>query len=197
MPIVAKYAAKAEIYRTAAKEKMASLRATPEGRAVLAARERKYIANLRVRVLTILGNQCRCGQTNSAMLQVDHRHDDGAAERKSLSCRQLYLKILANPEGYQLLCANCNWRKRNDKASRSEEVESLRLAAIAKCGGCCTGCGEADEAVLQFDHVENDGWMRHRNRQMRLRYKGHIRDATGIQLLCANCHQVKIFAKEV
>lgn len=197
MPTATKYAAEAETYRIAAKEKMAGLRATPEGRAILAARERKYVANLRVRVLALLGNQCRCGQTNPAMLQIDHTHDNGAAERKSLSCRQLYLKILASPEGYQTLCANCNWRKRNDKANRSEEVEGLRLAAIAKCGGCCAGCGEADEAVLQFDHVENDGWMRRKNRQMRLRYKGYIRDATGIQLLCANCHQAKTFAKEV
>ena len=58
----------------------------------------------------------KCGFNDSRALQIDHINNDGAEERKKLFGSRLdagirfyyYLKRNNFPEGYQVLCANCN-----------------------------------------------------------------------------------------
>lgn len=95
---------------------------------------------LRLRIIGKLGGRCadsRCrwvnedgstGCTDAEILQIDHKHGGGAEERKRINAPSTYYKkILADTTGsYQLLCANCNWKKRYEnvelfKDSRSEE----------------------------------------------------------------------------
>ena len=55
------------------------------------------------------------GCTDHRCLQVDHVNSNGAEERKKFghNSSKIYRRILAGCiEGYQLLCANCNWIKK-------------------------------------------------------------------------------------
>ena len=73
------------------------------------------IGSLRLKklgVYSLLGGECReCGIKDERVLQIDHRYSDGNKER-GLTRTQLYKKVMNNSRRYQLLCANCNWKKR-------------------------------------------------------------------------------------
>jgi len=101
------------------------------------------------------------------------------------------LKIISNPYGYQILCANCNWRKRESWLQRNKSTTNLRNQAIEKYGGCCVVCGVNDFEILQFDHINNDGANNYRCRVMKDRYDLYIKEDCDIQLLCCNDHQRK------
>ena len=70
----------------------------------------------RNQALTALGGECvRCGFTDVRALQIDHVNGDGGKERSAgMSQVKLYKKIFEDQTGYQLLCANCNWIKREE-----------------------------------------------------------------------------------
>jgi hypothetical protein len=68
-------------------------------------------AGLRRAVIAGYGGACKtCGFTDARALHVDHVHDDGAAERRSVVAIQRLRRIIRDqfPASYQLLCANCN-----------------------------------------------------------------------------------------
>jgi len=73
---------------------------------------------IRIKVLDILGGKCvQCGFSDSRALHVDHIHNNGAKERRTISNEKIYRKILRMSKKdreaeYQLLCANCNIIKR-------------------------------------------------------------------------------------
>lgn len=90
--------------------------------------ERVKKSNMSVRdeVYKHYGNICACcGETESKFLSIDHVNNDGAKHRKEIwtsasrrsSGSHLYRWIIKNnyPDGFQLLCMNCNHGKsRND-----------------------------------------------------------------------------------
>lgn len=58
-----------------------------------------------------------CGETMKEFLMIDHVKNDGADHRRTLKPgdkASLYSWLIRNnfPEGFQVLCANCNWGKR-------------------------------------------------------------------------------------
>ncbi len=59
-----------------------------------------------------------CGETEPLFLSIDHINNDGAEHRKALKFRggALYnwLKKNGYPEGFQVLCMNCNHGKRRN-----------------------------------------------------------------------------------
>jgi len=73
-------------------------------------------------VLAALGGKCvRCGFADPRALQIDHVNGDGRAERGAPGARRestiAYYKRVTLEAGngrYQLLCANCNWIKRDE-----------------------------------------------------------------------------------
>src|SRR5574338_1707960 len=77
---------------------------------------RLYAHRPRARVLTLLGDKCKhCGEDDVRCLQIDHINGGGRKELAGFKSRTAYLKnVTENIERYQLLCANCNWRKRWD-----------------------------------------------------------------------------------
>lgn len=90
-------------------------------------RRRKRKAGLRARALAKLGNKCSnpaCqwlnpdgsrGCADPRCLQIDHVHGGGCAERlKNGTSQELlhYAVLRDETSKYQLLCANCNWIKR-------------------------------------------------------------------------------------
>ena len=83
---------------------------------------REAFLNLRLKTLEILGNQCtRCGyEEDKRILMVDHKNDNGSAERKQNGQgwkyrKQILEKIIAGSKEYQLLCPNCSAVKEADR----------------------------------------------------------------------------------
>lgn len=85
-------------------------------------------------LLNKLGGKCvNCGESDYDVLQFDHIEDNGRLDRVKRgvinSGREFYKKmlLLSNvKEILQILCANCNWKKRSIK----EELEFLEKIGI-------------------------------------------------------------------
>lgn len=71
---------------------------------------------LRITALHKLGSECvECGFSDIRALQIDHVNGGGNQDFKSSKSgnRKVYAKIVdGDTDGYQVLCANCNWIKR-------------------------------------------------------------------------------------
>ena len=81
----------------------------------VAAKEKRQ--RLRVEVLDFYGGKCVwCGEPDKVVLTIDYINNDGAAHRRQLNIKgtKIYkwLKDNNHPSDYQVLCFNCNWRKR-------------------------------------------------------------------------------------
>jgi hypothetical protein len=79
---------------------------------------REYYKRLRLEVLTHYGGnppKCACcGESHIEFLSIDHIKGGGNKHRKSLSGnREIYRWLIKNnfPEGFQILCHNCNLSK--------------------------------------------------------------------------------------
>lgn len=76
---------------------------------------------LKIEVLAHYGNgnlKCvKCGFDDLRALSLDHINSNGAEERKKRPRGSLYLYVKKNnyPKGYQTLCMNCQWIKREEK----------------------------------------------------------------------------------
>lgn len=60
-----------------------------------------------------------CGESERTFLSIDHINNDGAKHRRECNLRtgeQLYRWLARNgfPPGFQILCMNCQWGKRNN-----------------------------------------------------------------------------------
>lgn len=80
---------------------------------------REYNRRWRRAAVAALGGKCqRCGFDDARALQIDHVGGDGAARRRAgerTGVAGYYKKVIADRTGaYQLLCANCNWIKREE-----------------------------------------------------------------------------------
>ncbi len=72
----------------------------------------------REQILNLLGNQCiHCGITDIRVLQIDHVNGNGYQDVIKWGHGRPYYKHILDVkgEGYQLLCANCNWIKRYER----------------------------------------------------------------------------------
>jgi len=90
---------------------------TPELMTQNAERERlRYMAYRQI-VIDAYGGVCSCcGESEPLFLEIDHINNNGAAHRKEIgrSAKALVKWLLDNdfPDGFQLLCANCNQGKK-------------------------------------------------------------------------------------
>jgi len=81
-------------------------------------RQRKYLVRLRMKVLnhysTPLPKCACCGESILEFLTIDHINNDGAKHRKKIGgSHSIYRWLVKNnfPEGFQVLCLNCNCGK--------------------------------------------------------------------------------------
>jgi hypothetical protein len=61
----------------------------------------------------------RCGYSDIRALGLDHINGDGARQRKLGSAGNgfyFWLRTNRYPEGFQVLCMNCNWLKREENS---------------------------------------------------------------------------------
>lgn len=83
----------------------------------------------RTKVLVRLGNKCvRCGFDDPRALQIDHINGDAPSDPNSRPQRggMLIFRLLKMSDEelrskYQLLCANCNWVKREENKEYAEK----------------------------------------------------------------------------
>lgn len=69
-------------------------------------------AALRIEALTRYGGVCVCcGESEQIFLCIDHVDGGGNAHRREIGQGSLYYWLRRNdwPEGYQVLCHNCNY----------------------------------------------------------------------------------------
>ena len=79
---------------------------------------REYTQRKRMAAVAILGGVCKyCGFNDIRALQIDHINGGGTKELKkfqgALISNLVIKSVLKNENKYQLLCANCNWIKRD------------------------------------------------------------------------------------
>jgi hypothetical protein len=69
------------------------------------------------------GYVCSCGYDDPRALQIDHVDNQGYARRKKGEAGEaLYRKVIETKgEGFQVLCANCNWIKKAELAGLTSE----------------------------------------------------------------------------
>lgn len=99
--------------------------------------QKKYRFNLRMKIFKLLGNKCsnpNCtvpnGERDWRALQIDHVNGGGRRETKKFKTPIGYYvfvlkQIKAGSKNYQLLCANCNWKKRYDNNEIYEKARFL------------------------------------------------------------------------
>jgi len=144
--------------------------------------QREGRQRLRDEVFDAYGGKCACcGETRKEYLSIDHIDGNGSEQRKETGARTSqefynWLKQNNYPEGFQVLCFNCNCGKRNysvsphDKEVFEEEFEAklkeskdagykwnLRTNIIEGYGGKCELCGEDNPHSLTIDHVNGGG----------------------------------------
>lgn len=74
---------------------------------------------VRSKALELLGNKCvRCGFSDARALQIDHVNGGGKQEYKEVGTYRICLNVINGIDGYQLLCANCNWIKRHEEGEQ-------------------------------------------------------------------------------
>lgn len=74
--------------------------------------QKNYHRRLKRELIAAYGGKCNCcGETTFEFLQLDHTNGGGHTHRKSLTLHMsAHLKKLGYPkQGYQILCANCNF----------------------------------------------------------------------------------------
>ena len=100
----------------------------PEHMKVIAKRSRD---KAKLEILTHYGlGKCQCvecGEGRIACLSIDHINGNGVRQRKQLKAHgsTFYIWLRRNnfPNGYQTLCMNCQWIKRDNKGEVKGHVQ--------------------------------------------------------------------------
>jgi hypothetical protein len=158
-----------------------------------------------------------CGCKDIRVLEIDHINDNGNIHRKNRNGRTVqYSWFISHnyPVGYQILCANCNWKKHLEniknknptyrQAMNKKTQEKLKKEVFSHYGNCCNNCGETNINILTLDHI-NGGGREHKrnitstslgNRFYGLLKKNNYLSDSPIQILCRNCQRIKVIENE-
>jgi hypothetical protein len=149
MPIKGIYQTNPEYYRQKAREydrrnrekiraRVNAYRSRPEIREHLKECEREMKQNWKFSVLTVYSNgqpKCACcGETEIAFLTIDHINGGGrrhVAKKGVGGGIGLYRWLIRNnfPDGFQVLCMNCNFARRRGRLCPHEEKRLLNPKA--------------------------------------------------------------------
>ena len=147
----------------------------------------------------------KCGETNIKCLSIDHINGGGRKHRKEI-CGALTNWLIKNnyPEGFQILCINCQFIKRIENKEYAKHEEQTKIAhkiSIRRlnqktkvynhyCNGDikCKKCGKNDLRYLSIDHI-NGGGRKHRKEIGAYLPAWLIKNnfPEGYQILCMNC----------
>lgn len=155
--------------------------------------------------------QCqRCGCDNLCTLSIDHIDGNGAQHRsdegvKAGSNFYQWLKKQGYPDGFQVLCMNCQFIKRYENqefaraskwlACKKHYDKTKREALLHYCNGDikCSRCGFTDERALSLDHINGDGCvLREQTKCSKTaQYAKNNGYPDNLQVLCMNCQYIK------
>lgn len=149
-----------------------------------------------------------CNQNDIDVLSIDHVNGDGAEHRKKINSKggnnfHRWLKKNNFPDGFQILCFNCNFKKRNQELKpnnpthlqnvRAAYARKIKLECLNAYGSLKCVCGQDDIDVLTLDHVNDDG-EKHRKETGTRGYnfyhmlrKNNFPKDVPLQVLCMNC----------
>lgn len=152
-----------------------------------------------------------CNETDLGVLTLDHVDGGGNKHRKESGMKTGYnaccwLKKHGYPEGFQVLCWNCQFKKRlaqmqpeapdKRQLQKSAYRKLVKQQCLDEYGKTCK-CGVSDQDVLTLDHVNDDG-KQHRedtkarglNFYIHLRKNGFPNDPP-LQVMCMKCQYRK------
>ena len=163
------------------------------------------------------GENCceKCGETDFDMLNIDHVNGGGVKHRKQMIEKGMgygvtalfrYLRENNFPNGYRVLCENCNWlayleclklimssnpryfKSKNDYINKKNKVYEI-------CGGAkCKICECSDTRILVLDHINGGGKKHSRmigNNLSAWAYANQNEAKEILQVLCRNCNAKK------
>jgi len=154
---------------------------------------------LRKEVLEMLGNKCaHCQEAETSILHIDHKYGDGYSERRIFGSLFRLRKVKEQSSLYQLLCPNCNWKKRHAKNEiknpPSKNCIQLREEILGLLGNHCEKCSNSQKECWHIHHLEGRGTQD--RKQSRTQEAYYLKVLTSIKtqekkysLLCANCHE--------
>ncbi len=194
--------------RTKARERARRWLADPVKKAHINKLRVERNERLRLQALDHYGNECvHCGLTDKRFLEFDHIDNDGQNQRKVHGRQsQLYRYLINNkPDDIQILCSNCNKRKRRHNSSwndvpqrqllRRHARDSLyKVKAIQHYGGKCNFCGLVDIRFLELDHIHGGGYIdREHIGGGEKFYRWLVRHdyPRELQVLCGHCNRTK------
>lgn len=154
-----------------------------------------------------------CSFSDHRALSIDHVNDNGADHRRAIGLEgkggyvfYQWLKQNGYPEGFQTLCANCQFKKRAAKwregtttiqQTRAAYARSVKVQCLEQYGGLKCECGEDDCDVLTLDHVNDDGAEHRRDTNTKgygfyiyLR-KNRFPQEPQLRVMCMNCQTKK------
>lgn len=161
-------------------------------------KEAVWRIKIKYEVLAHYGDSCFCcGNKNIDVLTIDHIKNDGNIHRKQdKKTIALWSWLRQNnfPEGFQVLCHNCNWKKFiSTKSKSNERYNKIRKDIFNHYGNFCVDCGCSDFDLLSIDHINNDGKKEKIGSKNNFFYTKLIYNnfPTGLQTLCRNCNWKK------
>jgi len=158
----------------------------------------------------------KCGESIQEFLEVDHINGGGRKHKKSENITNMYTYLKTNkfPEGYQILCANCNIEKvvleaklRSETGTKSQKYmytyrQKRKLNVFShymtdgeiKCA--CPNCNENNINKLCLDHINNGGTA-HRKKLLEEGFAGNnmylwVKQNNYpplFRILCINCNK--------
>jgi hypothetical protein len=168
---------------------------------------------LKLDAISAYGSVCACcGLDIVFFLEIDHVFGGGSAHIKSLrkqgTTLHKFLKQEGYPEGYRLLCSNCNCALgfyrgcphtgfRFEPSSESSRWGwKLKHEVMEHYGTVCACCGESEIIFLQIDHLKGGGNAERRRLGIQagkgtysyLKQHGY---PDGYRTLCANCNKAR------
>jgi len=169
---------------------------------------------LRDEVFDAYGGECACcGEARKEYLSIDHKNGNGKKHRKEIGATGsggLYRWLKQNnyPEGFQVLCFNCNCGKENysvcpyDKEAFEKEFETklkksygsryywaLKLDIIENYGNKCALCDKDNPHCLTIDHVNGRSLEDNSTgKALYLKLKNENYPKDNYRLLCYNCN---------
>lgn len=154
-----------------------------------------------------------CDEFELNMLTIDHVNGNGNKHREKEGIKTGYstyqwLKKNNYPDGFQVLCWNCQFKKKIKEVQSlspskrqlqlAKNVQLVKLQCMEKYGGVCS-CGEFDLDVLTLDHINDDGAKHRKETNMRgsgfylyLR-RNNFPNNPPLQVLCIKCQYRKMY----
>ena len=152
-----------------------------------------------------------CGENHIEFLCIDHIDDNGADHRREIGNGggRIYRYLLNNtfPDGYQVLCNNCNYLKEYERLHNKEYSNQIHAKIVRYqrlkirlqtlywySNGLmeCECCKEKDIRLLTIDHINGNGKQHFIKNNIKnlyefLYYNNYPED--GYRVLCWNCNK--------